>query len=103
VVSNYLGNHGRRVKKADKPGRTWSLTQVVGKVLKEDVEELCAKECGHPKGSSAFFAAYQKFLSNYVTALPEEDKTRYQEMAREWTARAPPEKVQQQWVFCLIC
>jgi hypothetical protein len=72
---------------------------VVGKVLKQEVEDLTMEASGCPKGSTGFFAVYQKVLSNYVTeTLTEEDREKYREMAREWTERSPPEAVQQEWV-----
>ena len=72
---------------------------MVGKVLKQEVEDLTMEASGCPKGSTGFFAVYQKVLSNYVTkTLTEEDREKYREMAREWTERSPPEAVQQEWV-----
>lgn len=96
VVGYYLANHGRRTKKARNPGRAWSLGQVVGKLHKEEVEALCVQESGKPSGATGFFAVYQKVLSKYVKALPKEDQEKYTQMAKEWTAKSPPEAVQQQ-------
>jgi O-acetyl-ADP-ribose deacetylase (regulator of RNase III) len=97
VVTHYLGNHGRRKKKVNNAVRAWSLTQVVGKLHKEEVEDLTVEASGCPKGSTGFFAVYQKVLSKFVTkTLTEEDREKYRKMAQEWTERSPPEAVQQE-------
>jgi hypothetical protein len=98
AVANYFGNHGRRKKKANNPVRAWSLSQVVGKVHKEEVDNLTVDASGCPKGSTGFFKFYQKVLANFVTKrLTEEEREKYRKMAREWTERSPPEAVQQEY------
>jgi hypothetical protein len=96
AVSNYLTNYGRRAKKPSNPTRTWSITQVVGKLFKEEVEDLCEEKSGLPRGSTGFFSVYQNVLSEFVKAMPEEDRDKYQKMAREWSEKSPPEDVQQE-------
>lgn len=72
------------------------MQQVVGKVHKQEVEDLCLEKSGQPKGSTGYFAVYQNVLNKFVEALTEEDRTKYREMAQEWTERSPPQEVQQQ-------
>ena len=96
AASNYLANYGRRVKKASNPTRTWTVSQVVGKLFKEEVESLCEEESGLPKGSTGFFSVYQKVLSQFVKAMSKEDRDKYRKMAREWSERSPPKEVQQE-------
>lgn len=94
-VTYYLGNHGRRAKKPENRIRAWSIPQVVGKIHKEEIEELCRKKSGKPSGSTGFFSVYQKVLKKFVKRLSEEDREKYGKMAQEWTERSPPEAVQQ--------
>lgn len=96
AASNYLANYGRHVKKASNPTRTWTISQVVGRLFKEEVESLCEEKSGLPKGSTGFFAVYQKVLSKFVQSMPKEDQDKYRKMAREWSARSPPKEVQQE-------
>lgn len=69
---------------------------MVGKIHKEEIEELCRKKSGQQGGSTGFFSVYQKVLKKFVRRLTEEDLEKYRKMAEEWTARSPPEAVQQQ-------
>ena len=84
------------MKKASNPSRTWTISQVVGKLFKEEVESLCEEESGLPKGSTGFFSVYQKVLSQFVKAMSKEDQDKYRKMAQEWSERSPPKEVQQE-------
>ena len=96
MVKNYLGNNGQKVKKSKNPFRSWSISQVVGKLHKEEVERLCQEKSGEAKGTKAFISVYQKVLAKFVEELTDDDRVKYGKMAKEWTEKCPPKEIQRE-------
>jgi hypothetical protein len=74
--------------------RRWNVRQVVGALHQNEVEQLCRDHSQAAPGEKAYLKSYQKVLKEYAESLPDDQQTKYQDMANEWSDRHPPQDVQ---------
>jgi hypothetical protein len=96
-VKTWFHNNGRSRKSKDvvKYVRRWNIRQVVGALHQKEIEILCRDHSQAVPGDKAYLKSYQKVLKRYAEGLSDDQKTKYQNIANEWSDRSPPRDIQQ--------
>lgn len=75
--------------------RAWTVKKVVGHEKKAEVESECHRLSGGARnGSRDWIAVYQAALKTVTDNLTSDELKDYQQKAKDWTEKSPPENEQ---------
>jgi len=77
--------------------RRWSYLDVVTAMHHEQIAKLAAKLSNSAPRSPAFLSAYKTARSKVSKTLPESLRHKYHVMAKEWSEKALPPRMQQRY------
>jgi len=77
--------------------RRWSYLDIVTAMHREQISKLAAKLSNSAPGSSPFLSAYKRARSKVAKNLPKSLCQRYHVMAKEWSEKVLPPRMQQRY------
>lgn len=100
AISTWLKNRSGKREKTGKAFvvRSWSAKQVFGELHREEIN-AAARQVSKVTNGANFLAARSKELQERWSAVPEEDRESFQEMAAKWKAEKPPVATQRRYSF----
>jgi hypothetical protein len=80
--------------------KDWTYFDVVTNLHREKIDKLAVKLSGHPPGSGPYLQKYRRAFNEVEGDFSEKERRKYRAMAKEWTERQPPPKIQQRYALC---
>jgi len=77
--------------------RKWSYFDVVTTMHCKQINKLAVKLSQSVPRSSGFLSAYKRACSKFEWKLPESQRQKYQVMAKEWSEKELPLRMQQRY------
>jgi hypothetical protein len=92
------GKVRRRSKKSAFDIQTWTYFDVLTVMRRKEIHKLAVKLSKHPAGSPRYLSSYKLARTKVEKKLTDDQRRKYKAMAKEWSERKLPRKVQHRYV-----
>lgn len=91
------GKLKRGSKKFAYDTKYWTYFDIVTNLHREEIDKAAVMLSGHPSGSGPYLQNYRRAFNEVEGEFTESERRKYRVMAKEWTERQPPPKMQQRY------